>query len=157
MLQLEFVLLQVGTDTWRWDLGHDGLFSVKEARVIIDRKSLMAVDVHVRWCKLIPKKVNVFLWRLVHDRLLTRWLLGIRGIPLDHIMCPVCDGAPEQIHHLFADVRWLWLCRRRWVDAAKFRFLRLWWSMTFGHGLTCRMGLRIARRCWMFWLGRYFG
>ncbi|KAL4554959.1 hypothetical protein LXL04_037569 [Taraxacum kok-saghyz] len=101
LLQLEMVHFQGGQDAWRWDLSTDGMFSVKSVRSHIDLLCLPAINVETRWIKYLPRKVNVFLWRLLLNRLPTRWELGRRGVPLDVSMCPVCETTPEQVDHLF--------------------------------------------------------
>ena len=139
------------------------MFTVKEARVIIDLNSLTEVDVQVRWCKLLPKKVNVFLWRVVHDRLPTRWSLEICGITLDHIMCPVCDGAPEQIHHLFCRCPVavaLWEAMARWCQIQIPTFLGVdeiwnWVDMQNGsHNRKAVLEVLVGTLLWVIWTYR---
>ena len=71
-LQLELVHFQDGADSWRWDWSSDRVFSVKSARAHIDVSSFSAINLKVRWVKFLPRKVNVFLWRVMHNRLPTR-------------------------------------------------------------------------------------
>ncbi|KAL4572863.1 hypothetical protein LXL04_019651 [Taraxacum kok-saghyz] len=59
-------------DVWRWTLDEEGEFSVGETRRWIDNKVLPSNLVPTRWCKVAPRKVNVFIWRLRLDRLPTR-------------------------------------------------------------------------------------
>ena len=73
-LQVEHIQLVDGVDSWRWDVGNDDSFSVRSARTHIDFASLPSSGLPVRWCKYLPRKVNVFLWRLQHKRLPTRGL-----------------------------------------------------------------------------------
>ncbi|KAL4579626.1 hypothetical protein LXL04_015780 [Taraxacum kok-saghyz] len=147
LLQLELVLLPGGSDIWRWELGHDGMFSVKEARVTIDLKSLTEVDVQ----------------RVVHDRLPRRWSLGIRGITLDHIMCLVCDGAPEQIHHLFCRCPVavaLWEAMARWCQIQIPTFLGVdeiwnWVDMQNGsHNRKAVLEVLVGTLLWVIWTYR---
>ncbi|KAL4558844.1 hypothetical protein LXL04_037047 [Taraxacum kok-saghyz] len=163
LLQLATVHLQGGADAWCWDLGHDGLFSVKEARIIIDRHVLPEVDVKVRWCRFLPRKVNVFLWRLRHNRLPTRWMLGRRGINLPNIMCPVCDGCPEQTQHLFCRcnvARDLWNAMGRWCQIHIPAFADIadvWNWMDMQAGTTNRktvMEVLIGTLLWVIWTFR---
>ncbi|KAL4575096.1 hypothetical protein LXL04_021937 [Taraxacum kok-saghyz] len=113
------VNVQPGDDAWRWELTADGAFSVKSTRCHTDSSCLPALHVQVRWIKFLPRKVNVFLWRLLLNRLPTRWDLGGRGVLVDDIMCPVCAAVPEQVHHLFFGCTLameLWDKLRRWCQ-----------------------------------------
>ncbi|GJT32140.1 RNA-directed DNA polymerase, eukaryota, reverse transcriptase zinc-binding domain protein [Tanacetum coccineum] len=46
---------------------------------------------------------NVFLWRMLLDRLPTRTNLYNRGIGIDCVLCPNCEAAIENRNHLFFD------------------------------------------------------
>nr|GEW73890.1 RNA-directed DNA polymerase, eukaryota [Tanacetum cinerariifolium] len=58
-------------------------------------------DAHyaTRWNRFLPKKVNIFIWRALRDRLPTRWNLSGRGIDLDSLYCSTCDASNETIDH----------------------------------------------------------
>ncbi|KAL4568398.1 hypothetical protein LXL04_024009 [Taraxacum kok-saghyz] len=117
--QLDMVIFQDSVDAWHWNFGTDGLFSVKSARSHIDLTTLPANNITVRWLKFLPRKVNVFLWRLLLNRLPTRWNLNARGVPLDNIMCAVCAAVPDQVSHLFfgcSIAMDLWEKVRRWCQ-----------------------------------------
>ena len=88
-------------DRWIWDLNGEGRFSVKDARNLIDEVFLPKDLVATRWVKLIPIKVNIFAWKLRHDRLPTRDNLARRGIFIHHNCCPVCETEIEDLSHLF--------------------------------------------------------
>ena len=63
----------------------------------------------------------MFLWRLQHKRLPTRWALSNRGITIDNIMCALCDAVPEQVNHLFFScclAKELWCKLARWCQIA---------------------------------------
>nr|GFC99553.1 RNA-directed DNA polymerase, eukaryota [Tanacetum cinerariifolium] len=55
---------------------------------------LGAIDLHpadgpeTRWNKLLPKKINIFTWRTLHDRLPSRWNLSRKGIEVTSLNCP---------------------------------------------------------------------
>ncbi|GJW29491.1 RNA-directed DNA polymerase, eukaryota, reverse transcriptase zinc-binding domain protein [Tanacetum coccineum] len=72
-------------DRWSWSLGEDGEFTVKELSRLIEEKILMSVngDHETLWNKLVPKKVNIFVWRALRGRLPVRVELDRRGIDLD--------------------------------------------------------------------------
>ncbi|XP_071741292.1 uncharacterized mitochondrial protein AtMg00310-like [Rutidosis leptorrhynchoides] len=67
-------------DSWSCSISNDGLYTVKDARLVIDRKILPVLDTNTIWFKFLPNKVNIFLWRFRLDALPTRWNLSARGI-----------------------------------------------------------------------------
>ncbi|GKF38225.1 RNA-directed DNA polymerase, eukaryota, reverse transcriptase zinc-binding domain protein, partial [Tanacetum coccineum] len=72
------------------------------------------------WSKVLPIKLNVFLWRMLLDRLPTRTNLYNRGIDIDCVLCPNCEAAIENRNHLFFD------CSMS-VDLA--RLIGRWWNI----------------------------
>lgn len=54
------------------------------------------------WKLQTPPRVNLFLWRLAHDRLMTNSERTRRGMT-DSDECPRCHQAPESIMHLLRD------------------------------------------------------
>ncbi|GJX57414.1 RNA-directed DNA polymerase, eukaryota, reverse transcriptase zinc-binding domain protein [Tanacetum coccineum] len=76
----------------RWAQVEDGVFKVKELTRFVEEKIL-----HVEsggqetiWNKLVPKKVNIFVWRAFKGRLPVCVELDRRGIDLDSVLCPSC-------------------------------------------------------------------
>ena len=51
------------------------------------------------WNKLVPKKVNIFVWRALKGRLPVRKELDKSGIDLDSLLCPSCNNAVESCAH----------------------------------------------------------
>ncbi|GKC04705.1 reverse transcriptase domain, reverse transcriptase zinc-binding domain protein [Tanacetum coccineum] len=51
------------------------------------------------WNKLVPKKVNIFIWRALRGRLSVRLELDKRGVDLDSVLCPSCDNIVETCAH----------------------------------------------------------
>ena len=92
-------------DAWKWGIGTNGDFSVAETRRWIDDIVLPVGVRKTRWCDLVPRKVNIFIWRLLLERIPTRVALSKRGLELPSIVCAVCGGAPESIVHLFFSVK----------------------------------------------------
>ena len=52
-------------DHWKWAIGEDGKFMVKELSRLIEDKILVSDNgaQETLWNKLVPKKVNIFVWR----------------------------------------------------------------------------------------------
>ncbi|KAL4581185.1 hypothetical protein LXL04_017395 [Taraxacum kok-saghyz] len=99
---LENVRCSQDRDFWVWNINLDGVFTVAETRRWIDDLVLPVGHLKTRWCALVPRKVNIFIWRLLLDRIPTRERLSGRGFEIDSIMCPVCGMAPGQLVHLFS-------------------------------------------------------
>ncbi|GJY00471.1 hypothetical protein Tco_0357489 [Tanacetum coccineum] len=59
--------IDVNEDTCTWSLGRNGTFTVKDARYRIDQNILPTLAHATTWDKSIPRKVNVFMWRLSLD------------------------------------------------------------------------------------------
>ncbi|GJR97829.1 RNA-directed DNA polymerase, eukaryota, reverse transcriptase zinc-binding domain protein [Tanacetum coccineum] len=91
-------------DTCVWSLGTDGSFSIKDARCVIDSKILASLAPSTVWDKNIPRKVNIFIWRLILGRLPHRLNLSSRGIDIQAISCPSCNGNVESSNHIFLSV-----------------------------------------------------
>ncbi|GJS63621.1 hypothetical protein Tco_0678185, partial [Tanacetum coccineum] len=66
---VETVILSNADDRWIWDLNGEGTFCVKDARNLIDEVFLPKAPAATRWLKLVPIKVNIFVWKLQCDRL----------------------------------------------------------------------------------------
>ena len=73
---------------------------MKEVRLAIDNMVLPSHDVPTRWVKVIPIKINVFMWRARRDCLPTRHNLAHKGVSLESLSCPICSSETEDIHHL---------------------------------------------------------
>ncbi|GJU46842.1 RNA-directed DNA polymerase, eukaryota, reverse transcriptase zinc-binding domain protein [Tanacetum coccineum] len=91
----------VESDTCVWSLSNDDSFSVNSVRKHIDEHSLPSLSPCTRWYKMIPKKVNVFMWRMLLDRLPNRLNLSSHGLDIDSISCMVCNGHVESNDHIF--------------------------------------------------------
>ncbi|GKA45570.1 RNA-directed DNA polymerase, eukaryota, reverse transcriptase zinc-binding domain protein [Tanacetum coccineum] len=51
------------------------------------------------WNKLVPKKVNIFVWRALRGRLPVRVELDKRRVDLDSLLCPCCNNVVESCEH----------------------------------------------------------
>ncbi|GJY82504.1 DNA helicase [Tanacetum coccineum] len=72
---------------WRWRTFEDDTFTVKELSRLIEEKSLHVDDdgQETLWNKLVPKKVNIFVWRALKGRLPVRLEFVSRDIDLDTV------------------------------------------------------------------------
>ncbi|XP_071687078.1 uncharacterized protein [Rutidosis leptorrhynchoides] len=76
------------------------IFSVASTRKAIDNQFLLSMHHSPYWHKSVPKKVDIFIWRIAIDRLPTRLNLWIRDVQFESIACPLCNLAVEVINHL---------------------------------------------------------
>ncbi|GJW57203.1 RNA-directed DNA polymerase, eukaryota [Tanacetum coccineum] len=90
-------------DVWSWSIGKSS-FTVKTTREHIDQRYLPNDGMETIWNHFLPKKINIFIWRVLRDRLPTRWNLSRKGIDVDSLSCPVCDAGIETIQHS------MWFC-----------------------------------------------
>ena len=89
-------------------------------RYIIDSSFLYFNDDPVRWNKILPIKINIHSWRLSLNRLPTRFNLDTRGIDLNSVRCPVCDGDIETDLHLFV---------RCPIAVSNWNSISMWWNI----------------------------
>ncbi|GJS06817.1 RNA-directed DNA polymerase, eukaryota, reverse transcriptase zinc-binding domain protein [Tanacetum coccineum] len=85
----------------RQRLRKDEKFTVKGLSRLVEEKILHVDSVgQGTLCnKLVPKKVNIFVWRALKGRLLVRVELDRRGIDLDSVLCPSCNNSVETCAH----------------------------------------------------------
>ncbi|GJV74764.1 RNA-directed DNA polymerase, eukaryota [Tanacetum coccineum] len=79
-------------------------FTVKTTREHIDQCYLLNDGLLTRWNRFLPRKINIFIWRALRDRLPTRWNLSRKGIDVDSLNYPTCDFGIETINHS------MWFC-----------------------------------------------
>ncbi|GJY61611.1 RNA-directed DNA polymerase, eukaryota, reverse transcriptase zinc-binding domain protein [Tanacetum coccineum] len=87
--------------TESWALDEDGEFKVKMLTSLIEKKILQGDSGghDTLWNKLVPKKVNIFVWRARKCRLPVRVELDRRGIDLDSVLCASCNDSVESCAH----------------------------------------------------------
>ncbi|KAJ9556160.1 hypothetical protein OSB04_010774 [Centaurea solstitialis] len=87
---------------WVWELESSKIFSVHSLRVLIDAISLPPAETKTEWIRWIPSKANIFLWRVLIDRLATKDNLQKRGIALTSVVCSMCLSSDENLNHVMA-------------------------------------------------------
>nr|GEZ93716.1 RNA-directed DNA polymerase, eukaryota [Tanacetum cinerariifolium] len=88
----DMVSLSSVPDRWVCNVAGNGNFSVKIIRNLIDDLILPSSVVSMRWVKSVPIKINIFMWRARQDCLPTRLNLSHRGVVMETVNCPTCDG-----------------------------------------------------------------
>ncbi|PWA89116.1 reverse transcriptase domain, Reverse transcriptase zinc-binding domain protein [Artemisia annua] len=116
---LENVQLSEGQDAWQWSLIGSNIFTVKDIRIFIDSISLPESPFETRWCRFIPRKINILVWRILRDRIPTRWNLSRKGFEVPSLLCPLCNTSPETSSHLFWSCNLaisVWRLVFKWMD-----------------------------------------
>ncbi|XP_071714226.1 uncharacterized protein [Rutidosis leptorrhynchoides] len=119
-------------DSWCWNMCNSGIFKTKILAEHIDSKIL-----HVNSSSssgtirnsLVPKKVEVFIWRVLKGRIPVLIELDKRGVDLNSVRCPTCDNDIENINHFILSCD-----KTRDVWAKIFD----WWTVPRPQNLTVR-------------------
>ncbi|PWA68331.1 RNA-directed DNA polymerase, eukaryota [Artemisia annua] len=77
-------------DIWQWSLDGSSGFSVASIRSLVDSRLLVTCNEATRWNRLLPIKVNVFLWRLKLNKLPSR--------------VESCPSSPKGLNLVYANV-----------------------------------------------------
>ncbi|GKE73522.1 hypothetical protein Tco_1535563, partial [Tanacetum coccineum] len=89
--ELHSLSLSTDRDALLWGLTHDGSFTVGATRKHINDVILPTLSVETSWCNILPRKVNILIWRMRLDRLPHRLNLSRRGLDIHSIDCPILD------------------------------------------------------------------
>ncbi|GJW07735.1 RNA-directed DNA polymerase, eukaryota, reverse transcriptase zinc-binding domain protein [Tanacetum coccineum] len=90
-------------DSCVWTFVIDGKFTIGDFGRIIDSKILPLLVPSTTWNTTLPKKVNIFIWRMTLDRLPHRLNLLSHGIDIPTIFCFSCNGNVESSNHIFCE------------------------------------------------------
>ncbi|GJY82091.1 RNA-directed DNA polymerase, eukaryota, reverse transcriptase zinc-binding domain protein [Tanacetum coccineum] len=154
--------IDVNEDTCTWSLGPNGTFTVKDARYRIDQNILPTLAHATTWDKSIPRKVNVFMWRLSLDRLPHRLNLSSRGMDIPAISCPSCNANVESANHIFfeCDIATdMWKLVFRWCDIPLFQ-ASSWdsfndWNISWHASKEKKHRFYVITTSVLWWLWRY--
>lgn len=102
MIQLPARIDDTREDSWTWDFKGNSEYVVAQMRANIDKKILPSKrEPSMEWIKLVPKKINVFVWRLMKDAIPTYMNMFTRGIDVPTFRCLQCDEGIETLRHTF--------------------------------------------------------
>nr|XP_043621261.1 uncharacterized protein LOC122592993 [Erigeron canadensis] len=113
------VTITSAPNRWRWYLQDMDEFSVKGLRSHIDCLFLSSHYLATSWNKIMPRKVNIHAWRVVKDRIPTRFNLWFRGVHHNSLICPTCGNGIETIFHVFSEcymAKRVWYSIRKWLS-----------------------------------------
>ncbi|GJW85507.1 RNA-directed DNA polymerase, eukaryota, reverse transcriptase zinc-binding domain protein [Tanacetum coccineum] len=119
LMEASIILLLVALATTFGETLDSFGFSVASVRYLVDSKTLDTTPNATRWSRHIPIKVNIFIWRLMLNKLPFRVNLDRRGIDVNSILCPICQMDIEMINHIFFSCDMaldLWAKLARWWD-----------------------------------------
>ncbi|GKD88946.1 RNA-directed DNA polymerase, eukaryota, reverse transcriptase zinc-binding domain protein, partial [Tanacetum coccineum] len=90
-----------GLDKWVWVCDTSGMFKTNTLSKSIQDALFndAAISNPHKWNSWIPRKVNIYVWRVAYDRLPTRTILFHRDISLPSTTCPISDIVEEDIDH----------------------------------------------------------
>ncbi|GJS34892.1 RNA-directed DNA polymerase, eukaryota [Tanacetum coccineum] len=158
--EVSLIELSSELDVCYWTIADDGVFSVRSTRHHIDSLILPTLDNPTQWDKTLPRKVNIFMWRFMLDRLPHRLNLSSRGIDIPSIVCPSCNGNVESSNHIFfgcGNAKDIWNIIRNWCDiqfpaCTSFEHWKSWfdsWQAT--KEKKWRLSIIFSATLWWIW------
>ncbi|GJZ25898.1 RNA-directed DNA polymerase, eukaryota, reverse transcriptase zinc-binding domain protein [Tanacetum coccineum] len=162
LTEISLIDINVDEDSCVWSIAKDDIFTVAETRRIIDYMLLPSLIPPTSWYKVLPRKVNIFLWRLYLDRLPHRLNLSSYGLDIQSISCPMCNGNVESSSHILFEcdiASEVWRMVRNWCDIPLPSFsshdqMRSWLcSWQVSKEKNYHVTVIFASLCW--WLWRY--
>ncbi|PWA99597.1 RNA-directed DNA polymerase, eukaryota [Artemisia annua] len=155
---LNVAVLSKVEDSWVWIGIGKGDFSISSIRkqlyLDMDCSNFWVFE----WCKLIPKKCNIFGWRAEMGRIPTALALRHRNIPIADVSCLLCGSAEESVDHLFTGciiASRLWQHISSWCktqDIFAFSFKSVEVNKFLGvSGAVLEIFMYFIIRCWCIW------
>ncbi|KAJ9568055.1 hypothetical protein OSB04_004021 [Centaurea solstitialis] len=115
------------------------------------------------WMKELPKKICIFMWRVRLGRIPVRLSLDSRGIDLDSVLCPRCEGEGESVDHALVDcveAKRLWNLIGNWwkVDVKECSSVAELCNLCNKEGVGVKGGKRWVAMvwcvCYLIWVNR---
>ncbi|PWA67413.1 RNA-directed DNA polymerase, eukaryota [Artemisia annua] len=147
-------------DRWVWSGDGTRVFIVASGRSIIDTGTLVIDNTPTRWSKDVPIKINVFIWKLLLDKLPTRDNLEEKGLDAPSTLCGICDDVTESSSHIFLSFQvateiWRQICRWWDLDIPHLSSMKdlLGWVDNLKISKIQRMGLYnvVITTAWSIW------
>ncbi|KAK9070187.1 hypothetical protein SSX86_010587 [Deinandra increscens subsp. villosa] len=107
-------LMEQNGSSWVWNRGLGEGFSAKQVRVLLEDREVRQPVFLLKWSRLVPLKVNAFVWRAQRGRIGTLDNLKKRGVQVESEVCKLCRESNESVTHLFtgcmfAAILWQWV------------------------------------------------
>ncbi|PWA76249.1 RNA-directed DNA polymerase, eukaryota [Artemisia annua] len=120
-------------DKWVWNIENSHIFSVSNARQLIDDINIPSGNPPTKWSKFVPIKINIFAWRLLLNRLPTKTKLNDRDIDVPNILCSMCNEVQGDASHIFLHCEvssQVWVKIAQWTDLSFPQWLNIedFWS-----------------------------
>lgn len=87
-----------------WELTGDEKFSSNSCYKLIISNDKNSTDFSWIWDMRCPNKIQILLWKCLHNKLPTRSYLNHIGLNIDPT-CPVCKEENESIKHIFTNCK----------------------------------------------------
>lgn len=120
---VENLTLRDSSDQILWSFSSNGKYSVQSLYAVINHRGVVPLYVPAVWNLKIPPRVQIFLWLLSKNKVLTRDNLAKRRAVSDKT-CLFCND-PESVCHLFFDCL---VAKRLWLAIAEILELRHDWN-----------------------------
>ncbi|KAJ0814615.1 putative RNA-directed DNA polymerase [Helianthus annuus] len=152
-----------GRDSWFWDNSNELGFSVQQVKSWLDRDRVQQQVTDFRWCKWLPIKCNVFMWRLLLDRIPTKVALYRRNIACGGCLCPFCEEHDESTEHIFTGcgtANGVWNGIARWIHLPPFYFFSVKDLIELAKNVGWSSGKKevlhgiVILTCWCIWKAR---
>ncbi|KAL2931091.1 hypothetical protein RDABS01_036501 [Bienertia sinuspersici] len=168
------------SDDWVWHYSNNGGFTVRSAYFVeLEGKKGAGTSStstpnkgawKTLWKAMVPPKVKMFGWRVLHGGVPVREKLKLRGMDLDE-RCPMCGDFEESILHMLfrcneAEVTWRYSplrlefhpdrfsCIKGWLEFLECTYKDvLWWSIFW----CAAWGIWWKRNEWVFQTKRISG
>ncbi|XP_022032859.1 uncharacterized protein LOC110933968 [Helianthus annuus] len=98
---LEGVQVSADADQWSWFPDSNGEFTVKSVKKLLLEEAGLRNDSVMEWCKWLPAKVNIHVWRSMSESIPTGEAHKKRNVLVGDSSCLLCNSADETAEHLF--------------------------------------------------------
>ncbi|XP_071714472.1 uncharacterized protein [Rutidosis leptorrhynchoides] len=147
-------------DSWACTISKQSCYLVKDGRMMIDNMLLPSNGHSTRWINTLPRKVNIFMWRVELNKLPSRLNLSKKGLEIMHIDCPSCGFSVESTEHVLFEcpiASQVWSRVQLWTNADMPHFCSwnqgLAWlnNWNFTARVKDHMFIIMAAYLWIMW------
>ncbi|KAJ0470183.1 putative reverse transcriptase zinc-binding domain-containing protein [Helianthus annuus] len=148
---------------WDWDKSRLQIVNVQETKKWIRSVGMEDIGHSFRWCKWVPLKCNIFLWRAALDRIPTKTALRRRNVCAGDVMCSLCDADEETAVHLFTACRFsygVWCGIASWLHIPPIFLFDVYDMQLYINQLECPREKKellygiFMITCWRIWKAR---